>query len=213
LAGAGLSTLLGLPVTYVFVTVLYLAGLALTLGVARRLSRAAARRAPGARAHAVGRAEGRPALRAAHAPPPRPDVARVPHQPDRLSRLRRAPTLPGPERLSRRRHRPPLAGAELRPGRPPRVDDHGHHRRMAAAGARDPRLHRGVVRAAAGLRPPAERGPRAPAAARGRLRAERGDDLDDRHPDHRRGRSLPRAGDGSADPGGLRPATRPHGLD
>ncbi len=36
LAGAGLSTLLGLPATYVFVTVLYLAGLALTLGVARR---------------------------------------------------------------------------------------------------------------------------------------------------------------------------------
>ncbi|HWN13802.1 MAG TPA: MFS transporter, partial [Candidatus Dormibacteraeota bacterium] len=36
LAGAGLSTLLGLPATYVFVTVLYLAGLALTLGFARR---------------------------------------------------------------------------------------------------------------------------------------------------------------------------------
>ena len=36
LAGAGLSTLLGLPATYLFVTVFYLAGLALTLGVARR---------------------------------------------------------------------------------------------------------------------------------------------------------------------------------
>ena len=36
LAGAGLSTLLGLPATYAFVTVFYLAGLALTLGVARR---------------------------------------------------------------------------------------------------------------------------------------------------------------------------------
>lgn len=36
LAGAGLSTLLGLPVTYCFVTTFYLAGLALTLGVARR---------------------------------------------------------------------------------------------------------------------------------------------------------------------------------
>ncbi len=36
LAGAGLSTLLGLPATYIFVTVFYLAGLALSLGVARR---------------------------------------------------------------------------------------------------------------------------------------------------------------------------------
>ena len=36
LAGAGLSTLLGLPATYLFVTVFYLAGLALTFGVARR---------------------------------------------------------------------------------------------------------------------------------------------------------------------------------
>jgi predicted MFS family arabinose efflux permease len=36
LAGAGLSTLLGLPCTYLFVTVFYLAGLGLTLGVARR---------------------------------------------------------------------------------------------------------------------------------------------------------------------------------
>jgi predicted MFS family arabinose efflux permease len=36
LAGAGLSTFLGLPATYLFVTFFYLAGLALTLGVARR---------------------------------------------------------------------------------------------------------------------------------------------------------------------------------
>src|SRR5207302_10417481 len=36
LAGAGLSTILGLASTYVVVTVFYLAGLALTLGVARR---------------------------------------------------------------------------------------------------------------------------------------------------------------------------------
>lgn len=36
LAGAGLSTLLGLPATYAFVTAFYLAGLALALGVARR---------------------------------------------------------------------------------------------------------------------------------------------------------------------------------
>jgi len=36
LAGAGLSTLLGLPFTYLFVTAFYLAGLTLTLGVARR---------------------------------------------------------------------------------------------------------------------------------------------------------------------------------
>ena len=36
LAGAGLSTFLGLPFTYCVVTTCYLAGLALTLGVARR---------------------------------------------------------------------------------------------------------------------------------------------------------------------------------
>lgn len=36
LAGAALSTFLGLPVTYCFVTAFYLLGLALTLGVARR---------------------------------------------------------------------------------------------------------------------------------------------------------------------------------
>ena len=36
--------------------------------------------------------------------------------------------------------------------------------------------------------------PRLLRAARGRLRAERGDDLDDRHPDHRCGRALPRRG-------------------
>lgn len=36
LAGAGLSTFLGLPATYLFVAFFYLAGLALTLGVARR---------------------------------------------------------------------------------------------------------------------------------------------------------------------------------
>jgi MFS family permease len=36
LAGAGLSTALGIGVTYVFVTLCYLAGLALTFGVARR---------------------------------------------------------------------------------------------------------------------------------------------------------------------------------
>jgi predicted MFS family arabinose efflux permease len=37
LAGAGLSTLLGLGPTYVFITVFYLASLALTFGIARRL--------------------------------------------------------------------------------------------------------------------------------------------------------------------------------
>ena len=41
------------------------------------------------------------------------------------------------------------------------VDDHGDHRRVAPTRARDACLHRGVVHAAAGLRPSAERGARA----------------------------------------------------
>ena len=55
-AGAGLSTFLGLPATYLFVTFFYLAGLALTLGVAL----AAAGRGPSAAAR--GGSPGRPAL-------------------------------------------------------------------------------------------------------------------------------------------------------
>jgi predicted MFS family arabinose efflux permease len=62
LAGAGLSTFLGLPATYLFVTLFYLAGLALTLGVARR--------SPVADPSAAARGGGRPA-RAREAAPPR----------------------------------------------------------------------------------------------------------------------------------------------
>ncbi|HET8532194.1 MAG TPA: MFS transporter [Methylomirabilota bacterium] len=61
LAGAGLSTFLGLPATYLFVTLFYLAGLALTLGVARR--------SPVADPSAAARGGGRPARAREGAPP------------------------------------------------------------------------------------------------------------------------------------------------
>jgi predicted MFS family arabinose efflux permease len=61
LAGAGLSTFLGLPATYLFVTLFYLAGLALTLGVARR--------SPVADPSAAARGGGRPARARETAPP------------------------------------------------------------------------------------------------------------------------------------------------
>ena len=64
LAGAGLSTALGLGLTYLFVTSFYLASLALTFGVSRRPPAADPAAAPRARARAQLLGLGRPRGRA-----------------------------------------------------------------------------------------------------------------------------------------------------
>ena len=133
LAGATLMATLGIGRAYVFVTIFYLASLALTFGVSRgrpvpteRGRAAVARRGhePAASVE-LARDAGRPPLRLDPAEDAGHDVARVSREPDRLPRLRRPPALCGEEYLRDRRQRTGLARRRLLLRRAPRLDRHG----------------------------------------------------------------------------------------
>ena len=151
LAGAGLSTALGIGYAYLVVTSFYLASLALTL---RRVAAAADRGGghAGARRHApalrLGRAHGGPGPRPADAGAARHDAARVPGQPDRLSRLERAAPVRRPADLPRGRDRPRVAGGQLRAWRSRGLGRDRRHGRV-----RDTRRARRWSRLASGTRP------------------------------------------------------------
>jgi MFS family permease len=211
LAGAGLSTVLGVGVTYLAVTSLYAASLALTRGVARRTP------VPD------------PAATMRGVPMPTPSSWR-----DLTDGLRRVLTTPELLAMMLLAFLINLSAYPASSGLLPYiarqvygVDATGLGWLVASfavggllasiamvltGGPLDAGVHRAVVRAAARLRSRAQPRRRAGHAAGGGVRAERGDDLDDLHAAGRRRRGIPRPRHGRPHAGRLRAAAGPDRL-
>ena len=217
LAGAGLSTALGVGSTYLFVTSFYVASLALTFGVSGRRPRVAdpAVSSPALR-HTRPVAPERP--RGGRGPRPedagaaRHDAAGVPGQPDRLPGVERAPAVRRAADLPRGCDGPRVAGRQLRARRSRGVGRDRRDGRPTTSGARDAGWHGRLVRGAPGLRARGEPRPGAGDPPDRRIRPERRHDRHGRDPARRRRRGLSGTGHGRADARRLRPARGARGL-